>query len=81
MVNKVKIDVEELARRLRDVAVTEPIVLGFSPIALVVIFSQLQVALRHPENTGPTADIAREFIQDARQYLPVELQPFVDAGF
>ena len=36
-----------------------PVQLVFTRLQCWVIFSQIQLALRHPENTGPTAKIAR----------------------
>jgi hypothetical protein len=41
----------------------QPIELRLSKLQAWALFSQLQLALRHPENKGATADIARHFAE------------------
>lgn len=55
---------EELAA-LKDV----PFTLQTDAITAWSLMSQLQLALRHPENTGPTADMARDTAQKMIEVL------------
>ncbi len=49
----------------------QPILLEITKLQAWTIFCQIQLALRHPENTGPTANIARAIaIQLARALAP-----------
>lgn len=44
--------------------------LVISPVDAWILLSQLQLALRHPENQGPSAEIARKiarFLQESMQ--------------
>lgn len=47
---------------LADMQSRNLLVLHISPVVLWAVVSQLQLAMRHPENQGPTADMARFFI-------------------
>lgn len=38
----------------------QPVILELTKLQAWSLLSQLQLALRHPENKGPTSDIARE---------------------
>jgi len=49
--------VKEFQKLTRSRAVVN---LRLSTLETWVVFSHLQLALRHPQNTGPTADIARK---------------------
>jgi len=51
------------------------------PTAAVALIAHLQLALRHPGNTGETTTIVREFISKLTSRLPVELWPIIQCGF
>lgn len=57
--------VEEIAA-LRN---RPPVKLKIDALALFMILGNLQLALRHPNNTGPSAKFAKRFIDDARAQL------------
>lgn len=44
------------------------------------LVGELQLALRHPLNTGFGADIARAVIESLRRTLPPQLRPLIAAG-
>lgn len=55
-----------------------------SPALVFLLIGQLQLALRHPQNTGIGADAARMFIQGVRQQLAAPGSPLdqiIDLGF
>jgi len=45
------------------------------------LVGQLQLALRHPANRGPSADVAVRVIHALKAALPVELHPLIHRGF
>lgn len=47
----------------------QPVVLQLSKLQVWVLFSHLQLALRHPENTGPSAKIARQIACGLRNLI------------
>lgn len=47
----------------------QPVVLRMSKLSAWVLLSQLQLALRHPENVGPTSEIARTIAMNVQEAL------------
>ena len=50
----------------------------------IAIIGNLQLALRHPSNTGPTAAITRKFIAGLQERISkesAELNLIIEAGF
>jgi hypothetical protein len=45
----------------------QPIELLLSKLQAWALFSELQLALRHPENNGPSAEIARHFAEQIQK--------------
>jgi hypothetical protein len=64
---------ELIARCAREMeALTKagaPVVLELSPVDAYTLLSQIQVALRHPENKGPTAEGARRIARQIEELL------------
>jgi len=58
-----------------------PVQVELGPGYAFILIAQLQLALRHPGNTGIPAGIAREVINGLRMQLPVAAQPLIDMGF
>lgn len=52
-----------------------------TPAEVCVLISHVQLALRHPENTGPSSQIAEGVIRNWIKKLPVAAQPYMEAGF
>lgn len=46
-------------------------------ILVVALIGQLQLAFRHPENTGPTQAMLREFVRDLIERLGQQFGPEV----
>lgn len=62
----------EQLKRLRE---QPPIPVEISQDAAMVLISQLQLALRHPQNTGPSRDQARAFIEGLRSRIAAPGDP------
>lgn len=70
-------------------ACSEPIELVTTPARLFILIAQLQLALRHPDNTGSSAEIARDlatnlteilciFVPEAREMIEQGWEPAYD---
>ncbi|MCA1991874.1 MAG: hypothetical protein LDL41_07490 [Coleofasciculus sp. S288] len=71
-------DVKELAQAFQRLAQHPPIPLTLSPEAGFLLLAQLQLAMRHPANTGPGSETIRTFAIELQQRL-VELEPDLQA--
>lgn len=58
-----QIPMQQLEAELRDLVERPPLVLELSRVEAFYLFAQLQLALRHPENVGASAEFARELAQ------------------
>lgn len=63
-------DHDHLCDQLRKVS--GPVKIELSSTACLMIAAQIQLALRHPDNTGPGAEISRAFVVDLIQKLPID---------
>lgn len=70
----------DLARIAQVLADAPDVTITMQPMAAITVIGQLQLALRHPENVGPGADLTRLVIIALRRGLPEEAQPLVSAG-
>ena len=50
---------------------SEPVVIHLDRIRAWVVFSNLQLALRHPKNIGPSAEITLEIAQGLEKLLAI----------
>lgn len=65
-------DLEEtFVQEMQAFSQRPPVSLLLSPTQAWVLFSQLQLALRHPANTGPSSDIARDVAERLQARLPL----------
>lgn len=58
----------------------DPLVVQFSGVEAFMLISQLQLALRHPENSGHSADYARHVVSQIASLLPPIAQRLVAMG-
>lgn len=70
---------------IRKIGTCDEIVeIATTPARLFILIGHLQVALRHPENTGASADFAREMTNNLARvvchYVP-EAQELIDQGW
>ncbi|OGF05230.1 MAG: hypothetical protein A2W00_04595 [Candidatus Eisenbacteria bacterium RBG_16_71_46] len=64
-----EIDHDAVMRALQEMEDAPPFHIAIDPLMLFFVVGQCQLALRHPENTGPSAAAAREFINQVRDTL------------
>ena len=57
------------------------LVVGLTPGEAFAIIGQLQLAIRHPDNAGRTAEIATEFVTKLAKGLPESAQQIIAAGW
>lgn len=69
---------DELAQLL---AHAKPFAVELTPAYAFNLIGQLQLALRHPQNNGLPAEMARETIDTLRRALPLETQLVIEMGF
>lgn len=63
---------------------SEIIEIATTPARAFILLAQLQLALRHPHNTGPSADIAREMANNLARLIIAkfpESQEMIQQGF
>jgi hypothetical protein len=61
---------EQFSEEFRNLCLDpHPINLLLSKLQAWALFGQLQLALRHPENKGATADIARHFAEQIQKQI------------
>lgn len=65
-------DLEAIRKAFEQFAQAEPITLQLGADAGFFLLCQLQLALRHPANTGPTAQIIKDFALELQQRLVVQ---------
>lgn len=71
----------EILRKLADCK--QPIEFVTTPSRVLILIAQLQLALRHPGNTGKSAEVAREFITNMTRAVcsqVPEAQELIDMG-
>lgn len=49
-----------------------PVLIELQPVEAWVLLSQLQLALRHPENTGPSAKVSRQLALKIQERIASE---------
>lgn len=62
----------------------EPLQLELKPSTVLLLVAQLQLALRHPQNTGPSAVRMRElahWLEEQIERLEPDLQPILELGW
>ena len=63
---------ESFSEEFRNLCVDpQPIVLPLTKLQAWVLFSQLQLALRHPKNKGSSADIAKYIAEQIQKHVAV----------
>lgn len=78
------IDTAAFEAALRELEMLSgPVVIELTPAEAWIVLSQLQLALRHPQNTGPSAKIAREIAQRIQAVVAREsvLAAVAEAGW
>ncbi len=77
MVNRFKNDFERYINELKVIKIE------ITPLEAWVIMCQLQLALRHPRNIGPTAVIAREIAKEIQEKVAITpaLQEIAEKGW
>lgn len=73
-------DYEGLQRLVAAMERMQPIRIELDPNVALGLVGQLQLALRHPRNTGATAGIMRNLVEDLKGYFPAEVRPLLDRG-
>lgn len=60
-----------------------PFTFQFDFTGILSLISQLQLALRHPANTGPTSEYARQVISQFREQIGLtdSIKEVIDLGF
>lgn len=66
-------DFEQIGRSLKS---AQPLEMYILPFRAYVLVGQLQLALRHPQNTGPGSNIAREIAHNLQERLS-EINPAI----
>lgn len=54
---------------------------SLNPSEMLAVISHVQLALRHPNNTGPSAELAEAVIRRWIDLLPESVQPYMLLGF
>ena len=65
-------------------AMPRPLQLELTPGQAAVLVAQLQLALRHPENGGPAAEVAHDLatmLQAGLQMQNPAIEPYLNAGW
>lgn len=60
-----------------------PIIIQMCGLEALIILSQLQLALRHPDNTSETAIIARKFAKEIAKHIGItaSLRKLIELGW
>lgn len=76
-------DLDMHAAALRDWACAPPINMEIGRSLGFILLGQLQLALRHPANTGPTAEAAEQFARHLQSVLgmPPQLAAIAEQGW
>lgn len=75
---------DEQRQALRELITRPPIPVEIDPPVAMILIGQLQLAIRHPQNTGTSAAYAREFIEALRSRICEPgsvLDALITAGF
>lgn len=82
MNNNMSPDEEDFWSKLANC--TEVIEMASTPARLYILIAQVQLALRHPDNTGASAEIAREIVLNMTeavcQHIP-EARETIEQGW
>jgi hypothetical protein len=62
---------ERYSQAVRDIEHLPPIRITLDPVPALMLLSNLQLALRHPQNVGPSASIVRAIAQHIQEHLSV----------
>ena len=65
----------------REVIEPARITVSIDRLTALVVIGQIQLALRHPNNRGRSAEIAVDFVQLLAAKLPPTMQQTVEMGF